>query len=276
MAIAPSFFNLPRSQGRRRGAQVAIFGCPADIGGVPGTAEAPEFLRKLSGNDYMRGWFRRAKVRDVGDACENNDSAMTDIVKFRPKIGGGFPFAFGGNHAVTLPLLALARERVCLPLHFIQFDAHPDTGDGGPQKKFTHATFVSHAVNKRLISPRSSVQVGVRCNGPALGMTRISSAEVHLQGPAAVAEKIHSVVGPLPVYLSFDIDALDPVFAPGVECPLVGGMHGWQALEILRLLRGINLVGADVVEYSPARDDARSNTGMLCLAVAREIIRLAI
>ena len=171
--------------------------------------------------------------------------------------------ALGGDHGVTLPLLrALARRTG--PLALIHFDAHVDTWPENFGQVFAHGSVFYHAINERLVDPRRMIQVGIRSPVERevyewtlnQGVTVIPADEVHEGGPKVVAERIRQVVSDAPVYLSFDIDALDPAFAPGTGTPEIGGLASWQAQSILRRLGGMHFAGMDVVEVSPAYDVA--------------------
>ena len=171
--------------------------------------------------------------------------------------------AFGGDHGITLPLLrALAKRRGALGL--IHVDAHVDTWPDNFGQAFAHGTVFYHAISEGLVEPRRMVQVGVRSPVErgvhdwtrGQGVTMITAQDVHERGPTAVAEQIRRVLGDAPVYLSFDIDALDPAFAPGTGTPEIGGLASWQAQAIIRRLLGLQFVGMDLVEVCPPYDVA--------------------
>jgi agmatinase len=171
--------------------------------------------------------------------------------------------ALGGDHGITLPLLrALAKRRG--PAALIQFDAHVDTWPDNFGQVYAHGSVFYHAIEERLIEPHRMVQIGVRSPlardvydwTRARGVVTLTAADVHEHGPAATAARICEVIGEAPVYLSFDIDALDPAFAPGTGTPEIGGLASWQAQAILRRLGALKFIGMDVVEVSPAYDVA--------------------
>ena len=171
--------------------------------------------------------------------------------------------ALGGDHGVTLPLLrALARRTG--PLGLIHFDAHVDTWPENFGQVFAHGSVFYHAINESLVDPRRMIQIGIRSPVErevyewtlSQGVTIVTAEEVHEGGPRVVAERVRQVVGDARVYLSFDIDALDPAFAPGTGTPEIGGLSSWQAQSILRRLGGLHFVGMDVVEVAPAYDVA--------------------
>lgn len=179
----------------------------------------------------------------------------------------------GGDHFVTFPILKAYAEKYG-PLALIQFDAHSDTWADDDFERIDHGTFVYKAIKLGLIDPAKSVQVGIRTTNPdSWGMNIIDARAVHEQGPQAVAQLIREIVGDHPAYLTFDIDALDPAFAPGTGTPVWGGLSSGQAAIVLRDIAGVNLVGGDVVEVSPPFD----TTGATAVAgahVAMEIIAL--
>jgi agmatinase len=179
----------------------------------------------------------------------------------------------GGDHFCTLPSLR-AHAQKHGPLSLIQFDAHTDTWADDDMDRIDHGTFVYKAIKLGLIDPAHSVQIGIRTDNPdTMGVPIIDARAVHEGGAAAAVARIRDVVGDRPAYVTFDIDALDPAFAPGTGTPVWGGLATWQAAAMLRDLAGINMVGGDVVEVSPAYD----TTGATAIAgahVAMELICL--
>jgi agmatinase len=169
--------------------------------------------------------------------------------------------ALGGEHGITLPLLRALKVRGEAPA-LIHFDAHVDTWSENFGQVYAHGTVFHHAIKEGLVQPKRMVQIGIRSPlarevhewTAAQGVTMIAAAEVHEFGPAAIAKRIREIVGAAEVYLSFDIDALDPAFAPGTGTPEVGGLATWQAQAILRRLEGLAFVGMDVVEVAPPYD----------------------
>ena len=188
--------------------------------------------------------------------------------------------AFGGDHSVTLPLLrALAGRRG--PSALVHFDAHVDTWPESFGQPLGHGSVFYRAIEEGLIEPRRMIQIGIRSPMPrdvydwtlAHGVTIITAQEAHEIGPAAVAARIREIVGGAASYLSFDIDALDPAFAPGTGTPEIGGLATWQAQAILRRLKGLAFVGMDVVEVAPAYDVAEI-TALAGATVAWEYLAL--
>ncbi|MEQ8840095.1 MAG: agmatinase [Acidimicrobiales bacterium] len=161
----------------------------------------------------------------------------------------------GGDHFVTYPLLR-AHAKVHGPLALVHFDAHSDTWDDDGER-LDHGSMFLRAANEGLIDPSRSVQIGIRThNDHTHGFTILDAPWIHQHGPAATVAEIRRVVGDHPAYLTFDIDCLDPAFAPGTGTPVPGGLSTAEALQILRSLGGLELRGFDVVEVAPAYDHA--------------------
>jgi len=188
--------------------------------------------------------------------------------------------ALGGDHTVTLPLLrALASRRGALGL--VHFDGHVDTWPESFGLVWGHGSPFYHAIEEGLVDPRRMIQVGIR--SPlhreifdwtiAKGVTIVTAEDVHDSGPQVVAERIRSVLADGLSYLSFDIDALDPAFAPGTGTPEVGGLATWQVRAILRRLAGLRFAGMDVVEVSPPYDVAEI-TALAAATIAWDYIGL--
>ncbi|PIE09185.1 MAG: agmatinase [Rhodobacterales bacterium] len=179
----------------------------------------------------------------------------------------------GGDHSITLPILRAHAQRHG-PLALVQFDAHTDSWPDDDPTRIDHGTFVYKAVREGLIDVSRSVQIGIRTtNDDPLGITIIDAPEVHRSTPQAVADRIRQITSDAPTYLSFDIDGLDPAFAPGTGTPVWGGLSSAQAAAILKGLAGINLVGGDVVEVSPPFD-VGNITAVAAAHVAVELLCL--
>ena len=203
-------------------------------------------LSEFSITDYGDLAFDYAKIADF-------PAALTRHIATILAAGAG-TLALGGDHYISLPILRAYAEKFG-PLSLIQFDAHSDTWADDDFDRIDHGTMFYKAVRQGLVDPARSVQIGIRTENPdTLGVQIIDAREVHQTGAAAVAAKARDIVGDHPCYLTFDIDALDPAFAPGTGTPVWGGLASWQAAAILRDLAGINLVGGDVVEVSPPFD----------------------
>lgn len=271
-----TFFRLPHTDIRQE-FDVALFGIPFD-GGVsyrPGARFAPTAVRNASslgrGFHMSRGvsLFEKVRIADIGD-CPTVpiDLAQTyaSIEKFVGQVvGGGKRFvACGGDHSTTLPVLRALRKKHGQPLAFVHFDAHLDTYPPAWGQEFHHGSFARHAVEEGLVDPKKMIQIGIR--GPLAGGDDLNFVRKHgirvftiddiREKP--LNEFLHSlpVFDSTPAYLSFDVDCLDPAFAPGTGTPVPGGMTSYEAQRILRALKIPNLVGGDVVEISPAFDHA--------------------
>jgi agmatinase len=205
------------------------------------------------------------------------EKALAPIVE-----AGVFPLALGGDHSVTLAELRILAGRHG-PLALIQFDAHGDTWEEYFGQRFFHGTTFKRAVEEGLIDPKVSVQAGLRGSlysaedlesARAAGFAILPCEQLRTLGPGGCASLIAGRVGRRPVFLSFDIDVLDPAFAPGTGTPEVGGLSTAEALAFLRALRGIELAGADVVEVSPAYDGPGQQTALAAANVAYELLSL--
>jgi agmatinase len=193
-----------------------------------------------------------------------------------------FPLALGGDHSVTLAeLRVLARKHG--PLSLVQLDAHGDTWEEYFGQRFFHGTTFKRALEEKLIDPAASVQAGLRGSlyGPedldsarALGFAVLPCDQLRTLGPGGYAGVVRERAGRRPVFLSFDVDVLDPAFAPGTGTPEVAGLSTAEALACLRALAGIDLVGADVVEVSPQYDGPGQQTALAAANVAYELLSL--
>lgn len=272
------------------GADVAVLGVPFDlaVSNRPGTRFGPRAIRTASAQLAWSGgawrWdfdpFARLHVVDTGDcvvdfghsqqfpkSLETHAAGLLDT--------GAKLLSLGGDHFVTYPLLKAHAARHG-PLALIQFDSHSDTWREDDQG-IDHGTMFYHAVREGIIDPARSVQVGIRSGNPETHEITILTADfVADHTPDEVAARMREVVGEGPAYLTFDIDFLDPAYAPGTGTPVCGGPSTNTAERILCGLRGLNIVGMDVVEVSPAYDvgDVTALAGatmalnMLCLWAA--------
>ena len=268
-ALASSFLGLDRHD---PAAEICVAGIPYDLGTTnrPGTRFGPAAIRQASrmlvDGDHPVHWVNplQMPLADIGDftiALGDIAASFTEIERQAAAIK--HLVAFGGDHSITLPLLrALAGRRG--PAALIHFDAHVDTWPENFGQTFAHGSVFYHAIADGLVDPRRMIQIGIRSPverevhawTAAQGVTMITAQDVHERGPANVAETIRQVVGEGAVYLSFDIDVLDPAFAPGTGTPEIGGLASWQAQAIIRRLRGLQFIGMDVVEVCPAYDVA--------------------
>ncbi len=245
----------------------AIIGIPFDVATTnrPGARFGPQAIRKASTQlesllsyPYAINPFRHLKIVDYGDIGFNLGypeqfpdivtNAINEIIHTNAKT-----FCFGGDHFITYPILR-AMHRKHGKIALIHFDAHPDTWPDDGQE-LNHGTMFDRAANEGLLDPKASIQIGIRTQCPNKHNFKIIHAhQVHDIGTKKVIEQIIATVQNRPVYLTFDIDCLDPAFAPGTGTPVCGGLSSAQALAILRGLQAINLIGADVVEVAPAYD----------------------
>lgn len=268
-------------------ADVAVLGVPFDqaVTHRPGARFGPRAIREastLQPFDPPHGWpldpLSEMAVIDAGDVPFDyaRPSAFPAVLESHVAAilaQGPALVALGGDHSITLPILRAHAARHG-PLAILQFDAHSDLWPDDDPARIDHGTFLTKAVAEGLIDPARSIQVGVRTvTADRQGVAMIDARAVHERGPAWVAAEVARVVGDAPCYLSFDIDALDPAFAPGTGTPVWGGLQTWQAAAILRDLAGLRVVGGDVVEVSPPYDHA-AVTAVAGAHVATEILCL--
>jgi len=251
---------------------ICVAGIPFDIGTTnrSGARFGPSAIRAASrmlvDGAHPQHWVDPAAMRlaDIGDfATALGDIAASMALIEKQARAIEHLVAFGGDHSVTLPLLRALANRVGPPA-LIHFDAHVDTWPDSFGQVLGHGSVFYRAIEEGLIQPHRMIQVGIRSPMPrevydwtlAHGVTIVTAPEVHETGPAAVAARIRETVGDAPVYLSFDIDVLDPAFAPGTGTPEVGGLATWQVQAMLRRLAKLPFIGMDVVEVAPAYDVA--------------------
>ena len=291
MAGPPTFALPPTFLGTTRQAPAAysVLGIPFDAGTTnrAGARDGPQAIRRASrmlvDGAHPTAWVEPAALdlADLGDlpVVPGDIPATLELIE-RHAVGLAHVLALGGEHGVTLALLrALARRTG--PLRMVVFDAHVDTWSDGFGQPLGHGSVIYHAIAERLVDPRRMVQVGIRSPVQrdvwdwtlAQGVVVLTAQQVHEAGPAATAARVREVVGGGPAYLSFDIDALDPAFAPGTGTPEIGGLASWQAQAILRGLRGLGWAGMDVVEVAPAYDVAEI-TALAAATVAWEYLAL--
>ncbi|MCE0504584.1 agmatinase [Roseivivax sp. GX 12232] len=270
------------------GVDLAVTGMPFDqaVTNRPGCRFGPRAIREastLQPYDPPYGWdgfdpLSEFAIADYGDMAFDYAKTAEVPAMAEAHIGaildqGAAALTLGGDHFLTLPILRahVARHG---PLALVQFDAHSDSWVDDDPERIDHGTFVYKAVKEGLIKPENSVAVGIRTTNPdTLGVEVLDARFVHEEGPAVTARRIREIVGETPAYLTFDIDCLDPAFAPGTGTPVWGGLSSGQAAICLRDLAGLPLVGGDVVEISPPYD----TTGATAVAgahVAMEIICL--
>ncbi|MCG6910235.1 MAG: agmatinase [Deltaproteobacteria bacterium] len=265
-------------------ADVAVSGVPLDlmVTNRPGTRFGPAAIRKASAHlAWSPPWpwpfdpFERLAVIDYGDCLfdPGKPETITDSIcghARRIVKAGVFMLTLGGDHYVTYPLLKAHAEKFG-QLSLVHFDAHSDTW-AEEEKRLDHGTMFFHALREGLIDPETSVQIGIRTTNPSThGVKIIHAPEVMNTGAKATADAVRKTVGNRPVYLTFDIDCLDPAYAPGTGTPVPGGLTSLMALEIIRDLTGLNYAGMDVVEVSPAYD-VSDITALAGATIAAELL----
>ena len=272
--------------------EIGLVGIPWDGGTTnrAGARHGPRQVRDLS--TMIRNVNRASGINpfalcncaDLGDTPVNPVDVMDSMARIKTFFdrvcdAGVAPLAVGGDHLSTLPVMrALAKNG---PVGMVHFDAHTDTWDGYfGGFKYTHGTPFRRAVEEGLLDPKRTVQIGIRGAlyndaedtwGQEQGIRVIDIDEFHAMGIEAVMQEARRVVGDGPTYVSFDVDALDPVYAPGTGTPEIGGMTTLEAQWAVRALRGLNLVGGDVVEVSPPFDTS-GNTAMVGATMLFEIL----
>ncbi|WGI20961.1 agmatinase [Amylibacter sp. IMCC11727] len=294
-AGVPTFMRLPHltpDHDRYADVEIGLIGVPWDSGTTnrPGPRHGPRQLRDYStmirAMNPVNGInpFALTNCADLGDVGANPSDiqdAMRQITEFYSAITGAgiIPMTAGGDHLVSLPVLrGLAQNG---PLGMIHFDAHTDLFDtyfGG--FKYTHGTPFRRAIEERLLDPKRVVQIGIRGTayntedidwGLEQGVTIIRIEELFDRGIPDVMAQARDIAGTQPTYCSFDIDVIDPAFAPGTGTPEIGGVTSFQAQQLVRELSGVNLVGADLVEVSPPFDPS-GGTGWLGVSIMFELM----
>lgn len=203
-------------------------------------------LDKLAVVDYGDCAFDWGYPDKVPDEIEAHAS---HIIEQGPSL-----LTLGGDHFITYPLLKAHVKKHGGPLSLLHFDAHSDTWED-EDGRIDHGTMFYHAVKQGIVDPTRSVQIGLRThNSDTLGFNIIDGPSVQQIGVDAVISQARKAIGDNPVYVTFDIDCLDPSYAPGTGTPVCGGLTTYQAMAILRGMRGLNIIGADVVEVAPAYD----------------------
>jgi guanidinopropionase len=277
-------FMRTRRHGVDPAVDVGLVGVPFDLGlnyragardGPAGVRSASRIIRRMHPVSGIKP-FEICNVADLGDAPVNpmnKDRSIEMIEGFFAELKGAgiVPIAIGGDHTIPLPILrALAKDR---PVGVLHFDAHADTLDELCGSKINHATFMRRGHEEGLVDAKRVIQIGLRGSrfdendiqyGYDVGYAIITIDEYEAMGRAAAIERIDQVLGEGPVYISLDIDGLDPAFLPGTGVPEIGGLTPRDTQVILRSLQGRELVGADISEIAPCFDP----TGITCITVA--------
>ncbi|WP_349360890.1 agmatinase [Stappia sp.] len=294
-AGVPTFMRLPHvplDDPRIADVDIGLIGAPWDGGTTnrPGPRHGPRQLRDLStmiraqnGATGIRP-FERANCADLGDVGPNPADVVDSLTRFtdfyaRVKEAGIRPLTAGGDHLCSLPILrALGADA---PLALVHFDSHTDLFKsyfGGTL--YTHGTPFRRAVEEGLIDPKRTVQIGIRGTAydsedrdfaQAVGIRVIAIEEFFARGIADVMAEAREIAGSGPTYVSYDIDFVDPAFAPGTGTPEVGGPTSFQALQVVRELDGLSIVGADLVEVSPPFDPSGA-TAFLGVSLLFELL----
>ncbi len=289
----PTFMRTPLTT-EFENLDIALVGVPYDgaVEARSGARQGPRQIRDMS--SMMRAIhhvtrinpYKLCSVADVGDVHFNQIfdllASHADIMEFYNKLhnSGVVPISAGGDHSITLPILrALAKDQ---PVGLVHIDAHTDCCDEEMNSKYSHGTPFRRAIEEGLLDPKRTVQIGIRgaansddCweYGPKQGVRIIYIEEFSALGVDKIITETRRVVGDGPTYLTFDIDSIDPAFAPGTGTPEVGGLTTLEAQKLIRGLRGIHFVGADVVEVAPPFD-ASGNTALIGATIMYEILCL--
>ena len=280
-------------QGNLGSLDAVLAGVPMDLGVTnrPGARLGPRAVRAIERIGPYHHVHRLAplaeiQVADIGDVPFRSrfslEESHQDIEAFYAKIAaaGVAPLSVGGDHSITLPILMALGARE--PVGMVHIDAHCDTGGAFEGSKFHHGGPFRQAVLAGVLDPERTVQIGIRGGAEYLwefsyesGMTVIHAEELQRAGLAPTIETIRKVVGDGPTYVSFDVDSLDPAYAPGTGTPEVGGLSTREAMELVRGCAGLNIVGGDVVEVAP-QYDATSNTAQAGAQMLFEILALVV
>lgn len=271
--------------------QVALLGIPMDLGVTnrPGARFGPRALRAIERvgpyNHVLNcAPVHEMKVADIGDVPFRSryrlEMSHDDIEAHVMQVveAGVLPLSVGGDHSISHPILkAVGRDR---PVGMIHIDAHCDTGGAYDLTKFHHGGPFRNAVLDGVLDPTRTIQIGIRGSSEYLwefsgdsGMTVVHAEDMRRLGIPEIIRMARAVVGDGPTYLSFDIDSLDPAYAPGTGTPEIGGPSTREILELIRGFKGVNLVGGDVVEVAP-QYDANTNTAHAGAQVLFEILSL--
>jgi agmatinase len=288
-----TFMRLPHRTDLQ-GVDVAIMGVPFDSGTSyrSGARLGPREIRSQSSLIRPYSYFQkispfeRLTIVDAGDVNAPPVGIEPAYAAIEAAVGGiltagALPMMVGGDHSISLPILrAVARRHG--PVALVQFDAHIDTWDDYFGGKYFHGSPFRRAIEEGLILPAQYVQVGIR--GPmygdeedfafqrAHGVTTIDIGQVKDAGVAAVIARVRELVGGRAVYVTFDIDSVDPAFAPGTGTPEVGGLTSYEAQTLVRGLAGLPLVGCDVVEVAPQFDGPGQITALLAANLMFELL----
>jgi agmatinase len=273
------------------GLDVALVGVPMDLGvtnraGARLGPRAVRAIERIGPYHHVHRFAPLAELRvaDIGDVPFRSrfslEESHQDIEAFYARLAaaGIAPLSVGGDHSISQPILKAIGAKA--PLGLVHIDAHCDTGGAFEGSKFHHGGPFRQAVLAGVLDPERTIQIGIRGGAEYLwefsyasGMTVIHAEEFQREGLAQTIEKIRRVVGDGPTYVSFDVDSLDPAFAPGTGTPEAGGLSTREAMELVRGCAGLNVVGGDVVEVAP-QYDATTNTAQAGAQMLFEILAL--
>ncbi len=289
----PTFLGLPHAESAA-GLDIALVGVPMDLGvsNRPGARFGPRAVRGMERIGPYHPTFRgvpKGKVRaaDIGDVPFRSryslEQSLEDIEQFfgTLRAQGVRPLSVGGDHSITYPILKALGKGA--PLGLVHIDAHCDTMGAYDCSKFHHGGPFRLAVLDGVLDPERTIQIGIRGASNmfwefshASGMTVIYMEDFMRLGVTAVAERARAVVGDGPMYVSIDVDGFDPVFAAGTGTPEVGGLSAREGLTLLRALRGLDVVGADVVEVAPQYDPTTNTVQLAAQLLFEEFALMAL
>ena len=287
----PTFMRTPHVTDLNN-LDIALVGVPYDgaVEARSGARHGPRQIRDMS--SMMRAIHHVARINpyelcriaDVGDVHFSQifdiEASHADITGFYERLHslGNVPLSAGGDHSITLPIMrAIAADH---PVGMVHVDAHTDCCDEEMKSKYSHGTPFRRAVEEGILDPKRTIQIGIRgaansdecwTFGPNHGIRIVYIEEFNKLGVEKVIAEARRVVGEGPTYISFDIDSIDPAFAPGTGTPEIGGITTIEAQGLIRGLRGLNIVGADVVEVSPPFDPS-GNTALIAATIMYEIL----
>ena len=286
-----TFMRLPQATSLE-GLDVAFLGVPMDIGTSwrSGTRFGPKQIRAESA--MLRPYnmatgaapFDSLNVADIGDLAINTFSLKDSLRIIEDSYhailsGGVIPMAMGGDHSITLPILRAIAAKYG-PVALVHVDAHADVNDEMFGERETHGTVFRRAHEEGLITSDKTYQIGIRGTGygaddfkeaQSWGFQHFPAQELWGRSLHGMGAEIRRDIGNRPVYVSFDIDSLDPAYAPGTGTPEIGGLTTPQALELIRALKGVNIVGCDLVEVSPPYDTS-GNTALTAANLLYELL----
>lgn len=290
-----TFSRLPYLTNDDQEFDLAVLGVPFDgmVTNRPGARFGPNAIRQSSirGRNYSQQMevavYDRLRSVDVGDVMVNPFDYVETFREIEVRISelqrrGASVVCLGGDHSILLPILRATNKKYP-GLTMIQFDAHTDTSDEGWGQRFHHGTPVRRAIEEGLVQGSHIFQIGIRgSSGSARYNDFANDAGIHILNMenfhdaklrGEFIKTVHEVAGSDPCYLTFDVDGIDPAFAPGTGTPVVGGLTSFEALSIMRSLKGLNFIGGDVVEVAPAYDSS-DITSLLAATLVFEIAAL--